>query len=430
MAEAAMDLGAEASSGGHAQQQEQPPARRGKSACAPKDAKGDARGLRWAPPSLQRAAWRTSRQRQGDVCSGAEDSCASAAAAASEGDKAGGITSDDALVFGVQAACLAYTDDLPGTADRYDTPLLRGTLRALEAIAGGAEAGARAPLSQLAKDRLGLTVDHVISQSIGEVDTQGFIAHNVTGDVVLAFRGTTNPLDWLTDLEALKMDFEPFVGETVDDRKGFRRLFGFCGARPSVEGCGGTQPQIHRGFFTALCVALPDLEAYLLPQLATAKSGISGPRKRLIVAGHSLGGAIATAAFAFLLNRFDFASSAYDLHLVTLGAPRVGDDRFAAEFDARCAALGSRCRVRRLVYEDDCVPTVPPEIFGFSHIAGLQRLRGAAALGGGCHAVAEAEASASPEWSLELIRDHEPVRYLCAVDARMELAAAAAIASV
>jgi len=93
----------------------------------------------------------------------------------------------------------------------------------------------------------------------------------------------------------------------------------------------------------------------------------------LILAGHSLGGAIATGALAYLLKRLDLAASQHRLLFVTIGQPRFGDERFGAWVDAEVQnlrALG-RCAAARFVHHHDGVPMVPPERFGYRHVGEL-----------------------------------------------------------
>jgi pimeloyl-ACP methyl ester carboxylesterase len=75
---------------------------------------------------------------------------------------------------------------------------------------------------------------------------------------------------------------------------------------------------------------------------------------RLIITGHSLGGAVATIIAANLQDHIQ------NLHLVTFGSPRPGGKRFA-----------KRLRVPhyRFVHGKDVVPHLPSSILGFRHTA-------------------------------------------------------------
>ena len=92
--------------------------------------------------------------------------------------------------------------------------------------------------------------------------------------------------------------------------------------------------RIHQGFKEALDSLWPRLSAWL-------DSEVRG--RALWLAGHSLGGALATLA-AHRLGRSVAG-------LYTFGCPRLGNQAFAAQFD---------CPAWRLVNNNDIVPRVPP----------------------------------------------------------------------
>jgi len=377
---------------------------------------------KWGPPTIQRAAWRIQRApaawqipvAHGDFQRPPQKPATGDAAEqpfsgtsfqlAAEPPAICSISSAnhlDELQIGARLACLAYTDDKPGTTLAYNTRVLRGTLHAIEAIAGGPEE-ARKPLSALLREQLGYTSDCVFSHTRGEVDTQGFIAHSSNGDIVLAFRGTTNGLDWATNVDTRKTDCDFF-----EPKQSTSWFTGF----PMCCLGEAAPPRVHHGFMTALSVALPDIETHLLPQLRESAS----PR-RVIIAGHSLGGALATGAFAYLLGKFNFAESPHEVHLVTLGAPRFGDARFVGKMMAHVKQLKElgKCSVKRVVHHDDAVPTVPPELFGFDHVGGLCRL--AEDVSGRSRELEGEDVAVAPRLSTELVTDHEPVRYLRSID--------------
>jgi hypothetical protein len=99
--------------------------------------------------------------------------------------------------------------------------------------------------------------------------------------------------------------------------------------------------RVHAGFAKAARGVLPQLRDWL---------GAEGrPRSRLILAGHSLGAALATLCATVL---------APDL-LVTLGSPRVGDADFVA------ALAGAN--IMRLVNGCDVVTQLPPALSFYAH---------------------------------------------------------------
>ncbi|CAJ0960506.1 unnamed protein product, partial [Mesorhabditis belari] len=81
------------------------------------------------------------------------------------------------------------------------------------------------------------------------------------------------------------------------------------------------------------------------------------PNYNIVVTGHSLGGAMATIAANFLKINYDL-----DLQLMTFGEPRVGDQAFADDHDAR---FGSS--TFRVTHHNDIGPHIPPQFVNFQH---------------------------------------------------------------
>jgi triacylglycerol lipase len=118
---------------------------------------------------------------------------------------------------------------------------------------------------------------------------------------------------------------------------------------PAVCRMGG---RVHSGFAKAFAEVASDFD-----NIVQARR----PGQRLWLAGHSLGGALATLAAAHV--------GPDGVHgLYTYGCPRVGDAAFAAALPADCHY--------RFVSGDDWVTTVPPELLGYVHAGTLQQLRG------------------------------------------------------
>jgi len=296
------------------------------------------------------------------------------------------------LLLGVKLACLAYIDDKPGTIES-----LAGAKEAIEAIAGGSDQ-ARKPLTSLLAD-LGYTVDRMFSHVgiLGDGafnDTQGFIAHN-EDDVVLAYRGTVGFMDALTDLLAGHVPFQP----AEDKGRGSAALCS-CFAAKRADDLG----RAHRGFYDAFLSSMSDIEEVLIPLL-------EGPKpRRLILAGHSLGGAIATGALAYLLKRLDFVASQHRLLFVTIGQPRFGDQRFRAWVRAEVQKLRKldRCVAARFVHDHDGVPLVPPEHLAYTHVSEMCLLTE----DGDLIVDPELLESSSAERVGEYLEDHNPLLYL------------------
>ncbi|NBD23954.1 lipase family protein [Paenibacillus glycinis] len=149
----------------------------------------------------------------------------------------------------------------------------------------------------------------------GKEELFGFVLESDRG-VILAFRGTISPTDWITDMIAQQVAFKP-IG----------------------KGC-----LAHRGF-TDVYMSARDTIFRLLKETPAEKP--------LFVTGHSLGGALATlASVDIAVNRKTASLITY-----TYGSPRVGDPGFVRRYNA---AVPVSFRVQN---EFDVVPHLPPLVY-------------------------------------------------------------------
>jgi predicted lipase len=163
---------------------------------------------------------------------------------------------------------------------------------------------ADAPMTDSSFQKTAFTEAATFSSAL--TNTHGFIAANAQ-NVVVAFRGTAQIQDWLTNL-AVAMRWDAELGGNV-----------------------------HKGFAGALDSVWNQIQS-LLNQLEDADQTIW-------VTGHSLGGALATLAAKRMAPPFKpFA-------IYTYGQPRVGDLAFSKAF---------KLLEFRFVNNRDIVPTVPP----------------------------------------------------------------------
>ncbi|MEL6104392.1 MAG: trypsin-like peptidase domain-containing protein [Planctomycetota bacterium] len=136
--------------------------------------------------------------------------------------------------------------------------------------------------------------------------------------VVVAFRGTANRRNWLINLNTFGTE-------------------------------AGNYGKVHGGFYHAFQSARPALEQYIDRHAAS--------QQKLVLAGHSLGGALATIAAAEWHERYDLLS------MYTVGQPAAGKRDFRGY-----VAQNFEDRFFRMVNEDDLVPMVPP---GYKHVGKL-----------------------------------------------------------
>jgi triacylglycerol lipase len=165
--------------------------------------------------------------------------------------------------------------------------------------------------------------------AIPEHDTSVFVA-DFADSIIVSFRGTRDLANWLTNVQIQLM---PFRG-------------------------GG---MVHRGFQDALDDVLADLSKIL--------DGLSGQGRTLWLTGHSLGGALAMLAAAYLRFPADRNNTLPRpiAGIYTFGQPRVGTHAFC---DA-CAANFGRYYFR-YVNRQDIVTRVPPRELAYWHIDNIE----------------------------------------------------------
>jgi triacylglycerol lipase len=156
--------------------------------------------------------------------------------------------------------------------------------------------------------------------------TQAFVAAN-NELIIVAFRGTEPKKlrDWHTDAKVIQSK--------------------------------GPAGKVHRGFKKALEAVWHDRAGK--PGVRSSIDEFQDTGQSVWVTGHSLGAALATLAVAELCIREDRPVNG----LYTIGQPRVGDRKFAAEFNA---VFRDRCF--RFINNNDLVTRVPPRKLNYSHV--------------------------------------------------------------
>lgn len=148
--------------------------------------------------------------------------------------------------------------------------------------------------------------------------------HRTQPSTIIAFRGTENDenADLLADLNALMV--------------------------PSVVG-----GHVHSGFTQGEA----EVESFLLERVRALP-----PKSSVVITGHSLGAAVGTLFLAKLMT----LGLDHHYEMYTFGSPRVGNQEFVTQFDARAAALG--IPVGRFENGTDPIVVQPFEMFGFRHV--------------------------------------------------------------
>lgn len=160
-------------------------------------------------------------------------------------------------------------------------------------------------------------------------DTQCFVTL-LGHKLIVAFRGTQQHKDWLTDINAFHMQF-PY-------------------------GNLDTKIMVHRGFMGAYLAVRDQIHAYYRSN--------SEKITNVFVAGHSLGGALGTLCAVDLQYNF---SDIKKLECYVSGNPMVGNPAFCRSYDKRVPDT------TRTVMRRDIVPKLPPEWFerhtyeGYAH---------------------------------------------------------------
>ncbi len=156
-------------------------------------------------------------------------------------------------------------------------------------------------------------------------------AHKYGHLAVLAFRGTTNALDWRINFQVERKEI--LVGAPADSN-GDRSL------SPHSR-----TVRVHSGFYDAYQAVHDEIARDMTAFWADY------PRTPVFITGHSLGGALAQIATAHLTS--DQVAACY-----TFGAPRVGEKRFDQVV---------KSPLYRVCNGFDIVPSIPLRIMGYSH---------------------------------------------------------------
>jgi triacylglycerol lipase len=157
----------------------------------------------------------------------------------------------------------------------------------------------------------------------------GFVAiHGKKSFVIL--RGTQNPKDWISNLKVRQSKYEPVHKVACLEKY---------------------SPKLHNGFNDIYKGIRGQVFRVLFPSDSGEATIVSG-RQEIVVAGHSMGAAVATP----LALDIAFADRENLVRLYTFASPRIGDPFFSACFNE------SEIKAYRIFNTEDLVPQVPAAI--------------------------------------------------------------------
>jgi len=161
--------------------------------------------------------------------------------------------------------------------------------------------------------------------------TRGYIATDDTNKmIVVAFQGTS--------------PFDENIRDIVTDLNIDRVQTNFCGTANKADGC-----EVHEGFRNAA------IDAQDVVKRGVASALVAHPGYRVVVTGHSLGGAVAALTATLLRN----AGQVTDLY--TFGQPHIGTADISNFIQSQAPALGTNNRVTHF---NDIVPKIPDHKLG------------------------------------------------------------------
>ena len=165
--------------------------------------------------------------------------------------------------------------------------------------------------------------DHLSKQPImveSDIDCQCYLSVFNKNSILVAFRGSQELRDWLTDANIIRVNMDL---HNVPDNE---------------------RPKVHWGILRQFRSVEDKITDYIDKTIEEDKN-----IKNIIYTGHSLGGGLATIALMNFSHKYTNLK-----HLcVTFGAPRVGNKDFRIRFEKNCAFS------KRYVNYFDPVPSLP-----------------------------------------------------------------------
>jgi hypothetical protein len=173
--------------------------------------------------------------------------------------------------------------------------------------------------------------------------------------IILAFRGTYSIANTIADLSTIPQEYIPYPGDD-DDGGGGDREPPPGGQDPPVQPPRCTNCTVHSGFYSSWL----HTRKVVLPFVTEALDKY--PDYKLVLVGHSLGGAVAA------LGGLDFLARGWKPHVTTFGEPRLGNANLVSYIDKRFNTTTDHASntLRRVTHTGDPVPLLPLEEWGFA----------------------------------------------------------------
>lgn len=189
---------------------------------------------------------------------------------------------------------------------------------------------------------------HTFVQADQQADARFFLAHNHDPEprgfsYIVAVTGTESMKDIKVDLRTDKVYF---AGKTLEEFDAYAKQ----------KDVSATEPKIHQGFhqYTQAILATRQQGEDGKPEKLLTEELLGNPSLRVLLVGHSLGGAVVTIAAARLISMGVLPEQ---ISVMTFGAPAVGNDAFRQQFE-------DKIDLTRVVMNGDEIPIALQRLVG------------------------------------------------------------------
>ena len=188
---------------------------------------------------------------------------------------------------------------------------------------------------------------------------QGYFGIDFSDNIFIIFRGSDSFDDWKTNLTAL---FEPLNLKQPKPKPKSRFHFNFNIDFQKVKPYSILDKKIliHKGFIDTF---KKEFKNSIVDQEFLRNHIINHPEKKIIVSGHSLGGALAYLCAEDIAYNWKkhYKNNNIKLYCITFGAPRIGNKCFKNYYDKRVP------HTFRISYGNDIVTKIPPVFLNYRH---------------------------------------------------------------